>query len=109
MDAVSLDTSRFSNKVMNISQYQLLQEKILGYYESRGYPFAKIYIDSMALSGDNQFSGILKIEPGPLYKIDSIRVYGNARISNDFLQQYLEIPNGSIYQKEKLQRISTRI
>ncbi|HKP31888.1 MAG TPA: BamA/TamA family outer membrane protein [Chitinophagaceae bacterium] len=109
IDAVSLDTSRFNNKVMNISQYQVLQEKMLGYYESRGYPFAKIFIDSMTISENNEFSGVLKIEPGPLYKIDSIRVYGNAKISNDFLQQYLELPNGSIYQKEKLQRISTRI
>lgn len=44
-----------------------------------------------------------------MYRIDSIRVYGNARISNNYLQRYLEIPNGSPYNKDKLLRISKKI
>jgi outer membrane translocation and assembly module TamA len=55
------------------------------------------------LSIDGQsVSGIWTLERGPLYKIDSISVTGTAKISNSFLQQYLDIPNGSLYKKEKL-------
>jgi outer membrane protein assembly factor BamA len=46
---------------------------------------------------------------GPLYHIDSISVKGKIRISNSFLQRYLSIPNGSIYNKEKLDQVSKRL
>ena len=82
---------------------------MLEYLAKRGYPFAKVFIDSIEFTSSNQLKGTLKVEKGPLYKIDSLRVHGNARISTQFLQQYLEMPNGSIYQTEKLQRISSRI
>jgi outer membrane protein assembly factor BamA len=51
----------------------------------------------------------LKVNKGPRYKIDSIRIQGNAKISNDYLQRYLDIRNGSIFSKEKLVRISKRM
>jgi outer membrane translocation and assembly module TamA len=36
-------------------------------------------------------------------------VIGKAKISKNFLQHYLAIPNGSIYNKEKLEQVSRRI
>ena len=96
-------------KPLSLYQYETFQQKVLDYLGNRGYPFAKVYIDSIEITSASQLKGVLKVEKGPLYKIDSFRVYGNARISSQFLQQYLELPNGSIYQTEKLQRISSRI
>ena len=81
---------------------------MLTYLENNGYPFAKIFLDSINLTGDSATANLV-VDKGPLYKIDSIRVYGNARISNDFLQHYLDIPNGSIYSREKLLRISKKL
>jgi outer membrane protein assembly factor BamA len=51
----------------------------------------------------------LNVKKGLQYKIDSIRLFGNARISNNYLQRYLDIPNGSIYSKSKLLRINQKI
>ena len=48
-------------------------------------------------------------EKGPLYHIDSIRVLGKAKISRKFLRHYLDIPNGSIYNKTKLEQVSKRL
>lgn len=98
----------FSNKPINFDQLKNYQDRMLIYLENNGYPFAKIFLDSISMIGDSVSANLI-IEKGPLYKIDSIRVYGNARISNDFLQRYLEIPNGSIYSREKLMRISRKI
>jgi outer membrane protein assembly factor BamA len=84
------------------------EKKILDYLEENGRPFGKVYLDSIAING-NEVSGLLKVEQGPLYKIDSIRVFGDARVSSEFLQRYLEIPNGSIYNKKKLEQVSKRI
>lgn len=98
----------FSNKPMNFEQLRGFQENMLIYLENNGYPFAKIYLDSISLIEDS-VNASLMIDKGPFYKIDSIRVYGNAKISNTFLQHYLDIPNGSVYNREKLLRISKKI
>lgn len=98
----------FRNKFLNGDQLQAFQLKILDYLENSGYPFAKLYLDSIRFEREKIFAS-LKIEKGPLYKIDSIRVYGRAVISKTFLQRYLEIRNGSLYQKAKLQNISRKI
>lgn len=98
----------FANKPINFDQLKTLKERMLVYLENNGYPFGKIFLDSINLNEDSVTANLI-IDKGPLYKIDSIRVYGSAKISNDFLQRYLEIPNGSIYSREKLTGISKKI
>jgi len=98
----------FVNKPINFDQLKGFEERMLVYLENNGYPFAKISLDSISLIEDSVNASLL-IDKGPLYKIDSIRIYGNAKISNVFLQRYLEIPNGSTYNREKLLRVSKKI
>jgi outer membrane protein assembly factor BamA len=81
---------------------------LLNHLENNGYPFAKIYLDSLGLEAE-KVSAKLMVNKGPLYKIDSIRIYGNGKISNSYLQRYLSLPNGSIYSKEKLFRINKKL
>lgn len=98
----------FSNRVLNMEQLQSIQLRILNYYENNGYPFAKVFLDSIHLE-EEKITALLKVSPGVLYHIDSIRVFGKVKISKNFLQHYLGIPNGGIYNKEKLQQVSKRI
>ena len=108
LDAVGWREKMFANKPIDFVQVQLWEERILNHLENTGYPFARVYLDSLQLQED-RVSALLKVNKGPLYKIDSIRLYGNAKISNSYLQRYLDIPNGSIYSKEKLLLINKKI
>ncbi|MEJ0103089.1 MAG: POTRA domain-containing protein [Bacteroidota bacterium] len=58
---------------------------------------------------DEKISALLKVEKGHQYKIDSIKVNGDVKISNTFLQKYLDLPDGSLYDREKLKRISKKL
>ena len=98
----------FPGKPMDFILVKNMQERTLNYLENNGYPFGKIYLDSLDLDKDS-VSASLIIDRGPLYKIDSIRLFGNAKISNYFLQRYLDIQNGSIYNKEKLINVSKKM
>ncbi len=117
LDAIGWREKMFASKPIDFVQVQLWQERVLNHLENTGYPFARVYLDSLRLEGDTtsqkdeggMISALLKVNKGPLYKIDSIRLYGNAKISNSYLQRYLDIPNGSIYSKEKLLRINKKI
>lgn len=98
----------FDSKAINIDMLKKVQQRLLNYYENNGYPFAKIYLDSIVII-DDRLSAVLKTEPGVLYHIDSIRITGGAKISNDFIQHYTGITNGSVYNKTKLQQVNQRI
>src|SRR5690606_36640104 len=84
------------------------QNRMLNWLENNGHPFAKVWIDSIVMTQEG-ITAQWKVDKGPAYKIDSRRVFGNAKISNDFLQRYLDIRNGSAFNKEKLLRISRLI
>jgi outer membrane protein assembly factor BamA len=107
--AVAWNDKTFTRHPMDMRLFRLRQQLMLDYLENNGYPFAKIALDSVVLSNSGEVSAVLKVDKGPLYKIDSIRIFGTARISNDFLQRYLNIPNGSIYRKDRLEIISKKI
>ena len=101
------EVKSFANQ--SSKNYSELPETILNYYENNGYPFAKVGFDSIVIDDKNEISAVLKIDKGIEYKIDSIRVFGNANISNRFLQHYLKIANASLYSREKLERVNTLI
>ena len=89
---------------------KLQVEELVGmnYLENNGYPFAKISLDSVQIER-GAMTALLNIEKGPLYKIDSIHINGTAKISVEFMERYLGIPEGSIYKKDRLLVISRRI
>jgi outer membrane protein assembly factor BamA len=108
LSGIGWDEKKYLAKPLNFPQIQRNQQLIMEWLENNGYPFARVALDSILLV-NGELTARLKIDRGPLYRIDSIRIYGNAKISKDFLQQYLNIPDGTIYKKDKLQTISKKI
>jgi outer membrane protein assembly factor BamA len=106
--AAGWTTKKMTGKSLSFDQLQSEELLLLDYLENSGYPFAKISIDSITIN-QGIVSGILNVEKGPLYKIDSIRIVGTAKISTQFMERYLGIPEGSIYRKDRLLMISRRI
>ena len=101
---------------MNIKQQKgvdpvrlsFLKEQILNHYENTGYPFAEVSLQNVTITGDELW-GKLVVNKGTLYHIDSIRVFGNIKIKNKFLQHYLGIYNGEVYNLRKLNQINKLI
>ncbi len=94
-------------EIKNPTQIKKLETGILNYYENTGYPFAKVFTDSRVIN-DTIFVN-LKTEPGVLYHLDSIRIIGDGKIKNSFLQHYLGIYNGDIYNRSKLAQVNNLI
>jgi outer membrane protein assembly factor BamA len=108
-----LSTSRFNaknllNKSVSTAALFPVYEHIIRYFENHGYPFASVYLDSMVLKGDG-IEAALKLDRGPLRKIDTILINEDARINTSFLLQYLGLKNGMLYHEGKIKEISTRI
>ena len=105
---VGYAAKNFAEKPLNISEVDLLKERLLTYYENEGFPFAAVYLDSIAIN-DDKISAALMVNQGLVYRIDSISNYGKLKLNTKFLQQYLNIINGSVYKREKLKEVDKRM
>lgn len=108
LDHTGWNEKQFENKGFNFLRFRMQQQKILEYYENTGYPFAEVSLKNIKIKED-KISAQLQVSKGILYHIDSIRIYGKVKIKNLFLQHYLGIMKGSVYNNQKLKQISKLI
>lgn len=113
MEAAGIRTTKGKQVGWDWKEWEGMQSRWIDYLENQGYPFASLGLDSIVLlekgQQDYQLQAALKLEPGPLYKLDSVQNLGSVKISNRFLHRYLGILPGSTYQREKLASISDRL
>jgi outer membrane protein assembly factor BamA len=113
LDEVGYKDPIYQNKVFRYKQVADLQEKLLDYCENHGYPFAKVWLDS--IQGDSLLSARLYLDYGPAIQMDSIQVEQQkgskktVRISKRYLQQYLGLQQGSVYDERQIQKIKKRL
>lgn len=98
----------YNHSAINFTEVEVLKEKLLKMYERQGYPFAKVYLDSVQINSNN-VSAILTANTLQLYSIDSIKNFGKLKFSSSFLQNYLQIKNGSVYNFDKLADVDRKL
>lgn len=99
---------KWKDQTLNMAEVYLLRKRLLDYYENNGYPFATLILDSIQLK-NNSFSATLNVTKYLQYPIDSIRIIGRGKINSNFLQHYLGIKNGSLYNAERLKAVDKKI
>lgn len=98
----------FNTKPFDQQKVNAVYESLLNYYASNGYPFAKINLDHITIN-DNAITADLKIDKGMIYYIDTILVYGDIKLTKNFITHYLEIKEHSIYEQAKINSIDQRL
>ncbi len=85
-----------------------LFDRIISHCEQNGYPFAELYLDSV----QDRSTGVraqLKVDKGPLIRLDSVIIKGDRAVHRSFLKQYLGLDQGMIYDDRIFRRIDDRL
>jgi hypothetical protein len=117
-----LDRSGFRPKLYNgkplrFTEIQKMQERLLRQAENNGFPFARVRLDSLSWTPPqsairNPQSAIeakLYLDKGSLVLFDSLTVEGDAKISKNYLRQYLGIHEGEPYSRQRVLKIRQRV
>jgi len=88
----------------NAIQFLNLRNKITQYYADNGYPFAKLYLKNLSLS-KNEVEGSLILNKGKRILIDSFKIHGNLKIRKAYLEKYLDLDEGQLYDHSKVKKI----
>ncbi len=105
---VGFKTNMFEGKEMRPERLKKLKDRIIEFYENKGFPFAAITLDSLQLDS-NQLTAKLHLEKNLEFRIDSIILKGTARIKSKYLQNYLGIKPKDRYNESRIEPISTRV
>jgi outer membrane protein assembly factor BamA len=108
LSAAGYHEKLFSEKIIDYVRVSKLMEKILRWCENNGYPFATVRLDSIEMQ-DEMMTARLKLSRNQLIKIDSIKVFGTAKISDAYLQSYLGMKPGDLYNESLIRDIRSRV
>lgn len=108
LDQLGYNKGAFSNKAFDQQKVTEVYNRLLNYFSNNGYPFAQVSLDSINIQND-LISARLNINKGSLYRIDTIIIKGDAKISKEYLSRYLGVPEKSIYNQQTLDRINLRL
>jgi len=109
LEAFDFAPSRFENNAFNLKQVNKLFEKVIGFYENRGYPFVSVQLKDVEFTEKNEITASLFLDKNQRYIIDSIEVIGNSEISKTYLLNYIGLNEGDLYQENKINAIENRL
>jgi len=98
----------YAEKEFSYKQISRLFEKLLKHYENNGYPFAEVSLDSVDISGD-KIKASLNTKKNKRVQVDSILIKGSVKISEKYIQNYLGVKEGSLYNEQHIRKIPTKL
>lgn len=108
LNDVGLRERDWENKVISPARFAALSEKLLRYCEDNGYPFAATSLDNMVPT-DKGINADLVLDRGSLVRIDSLVIEGEVEVARDFIQNYLGIHQGDLYNESQIRLISKKL
>lgn len=95
---------RHGDVPLTLQALEALPQKYVRELENKGYPFARVRLDSLLLNG-NSLVYRYRVDTGKLVLIDSFVNHGSSKISRNFIQNYIGIKKGSPYNESRVQNI----
>jgi outer membrane protein assembly factor BamA len=108
LNALGFNEKYIPNKPFSFVEISNLEEGILKQAENNGYPFAKVWLDSISLENE-RISAALYMNLGSFFTFDSLHIDGFVRINPNFLAHYLDIKKGDVFNRLKIAQVSQRL
>ncbi len=108
LTSLHYNVGALSNQPFNEEKVDAIYSKVLDFCQNNGYPFAKIQLENLVME-DSLVNAMLSLDKSFPYYIDSIRILGKTKLSQDFIHRYLNIAPQELYNAQKLSTIDARL
>jgi len=105
---IDLKSINFNAEYFNYDELQSLFNNIITSLENNGYPFAKLKLDNISIK-NQMISASLILNKGNLITIDTIILKEYNKIKLNYLEQYLNITIGDVYNEKSIQEIPQQL
>lgn len=97
-----------SNRPAEAHPPQLISKRMVEWAANQGFPFASARLDNILIK-DSTILASWFFDKSKLVRIGKLQVEGNANISTTFLENYLDLRPGSLYNEERLRSVRKKI
>ena len=113
VESVFLEQVGFRERLLNgkpfrYSELIKIQENLLKYAENNGFPFASIWLDDIEIK-NGKIGAKIFMQKNRLIFFEKIKIYGDAKITTRYLENYLGIKSGELYSRKKILKIKSRL
>jgi outer membrane protein assembly factor BamA len=98
----------FRGKTFEHRKLEKMMVKMLYAYENYGYPFIRLHLDNIKIDGEGIEASLNTIK-GNRYIIDSVNIKGRAKISSRYIENYIGIKPGDVYNEQLINALTTRV
>jgi outer membrane protein assembly factor BamA len=98
----------YTNRPFDSESLARFIKKLLDHCENNGYPFAEFKLDSILIN-DLSVSAQLWLRRNEFTVIDSVIVKGNIKTSRNYIERYLSLNKGMVYNQLLLNDIPSRL
>ncbi|MCU0436993.1 MAG: hypothetical protein MUC49_03700 [Raineya sp.] len=98
-----LSLHKFTHTIFDFEVWEKFSKKILKNAENKGYPFAKIQLDSIQNNNDS-ISARINFQKGFYVTWDTLSIRGNLKLKRFFLEKYLQIRKDEPYSQLQLEK-----
>ena len=97
-----------TNKPVSVAMFQSQFQTILNWADDNGYPFLSIGFKNVLIT-DSFINADLHLQKNNFTTIDSLKLHGDLKINNRFLQNYLGVKKGAAYCENNIEEIPNRL
>ncbi|MEZ4807094.1 MAG: hypothetical protein R2815_06405 [Flavobacteriales bacterium] len=98
----------YTDRPVTPGQVARLFEGLLRQSENNGHPFASVEFDSLRAEADGLVATVV-LDQGRLVKFDSVVVRGSARTNLRYLQAYIGVRSGDVYNEAAVISVERRL
>lgn len=108
LSSAGVNDRLYRRKIFTPEAYARLCNDILRYCTNNGYPFARVSLDSVQITG-GAVDAYLNLDRGPLILTDTLLVRGNAKVTAAYLRNYLSLKPGEPFNEAVMRKIGVRL
>lgn len=107
LEQLALKSSKTNKAILSIHEINTTANRILNWYEQMGFPFAKVM--KVMKEDTLGWSLFFSVTTGKQIYFDSIIIYSNNKIPEQFIIHLLDIKKGQLYDERKLELIDSKL
>ncbi len=104
-----IDLTKWNKSYISTAKLNDITEQILNHLDNSGYPFASVNLDSITFESNDSISAKLGIKLNKKVYFDTIKINTKVDLSYKYLENYLEIRKGEVFDKNKVNQIKRKI
>lgn len=104
----SIKNVKSKNQFYTIEQWEQMNQLLLRHAQNNGYPFAETTLKNVQIDED-RINASLDYNPNQPVKIDSVILRGKAKISRRYMENYLNLKRGDLYNEQRIAATSEKL